>query len=592
MGKPLTAEDYAWRAYDLAHEYQEQVLSGQIITGDLVWLAVDRQRNDMAADGAIERGYYFDESRVMRVFRFFSMLKHWKGELAGTQFLLDPWQAFITWCLFGWLRQVDDGRRFSEAYVQVGKKNGKTLWAAGIGYYMFAADGEGGAEVYTAATTRDQAKLSHTDAVQMRQQSKALISKHDYYKASDTITNPSTGARFQPLGKNRDSLDGKNPHCVIADEIHRHPDGSLVSMLKYSMTTRKQPLMLEITTAGDDPESFCFEQREWAEQVVRGAVSADEFFAFVAEPNRGTEDKPGDDWKDERSWYKGNPGLGSAKPIERMRERFAKAEHVESEALEFRRYDVNQWVVGSLASWIPDDQWAACPDYTKPMPAKRPCFAGLDLAATQDVCAAALYWPATAEDPLAHVMLRFWIPGDQVKARAEQYKVPLKAWIENGWVRTTPGATINTDLVVGELLRWREHYNVQELGYDDWAANDPIRALEAGGYREEQLVPLPQTTKTFNAAMVRMEEQVSESRLCHGHNPAMRWMMANVRVIYDMADRKKPVKRERNRHRKIDGPVAMLCAVARQMTQDDAAGGSVYDQRGLIDLAAELEDEL
>lgn len=274
-------------------EYIHGVLDGSIPAGMLIRLAVERHQRDLETGS--ERGLHFDRQAAQHVIDFFGFLKHSKGEWAGKPFVLEPWQQFAIWVLFGWKR-ADGLRRFRTAYIEVPRKNGKSTLAAGIALYLLVADGESGAEIYSAATKRDQAKITWSEAVRMVQKSPALSRMVRHWRSSDNLSVEATASKFQPLGADADNMDGLNVHGVIIDELHAHKTRQVVEVLETATAARRQPLVFEITTAGSDQASICFEHHEYSQSVLETTVEDDTWFAFIA-----CLDKD-DDWIDPAVW--------------------------------------------------------------------------------------------------------------------------------------------------------------------------------------------------------------------------------------------------------------------------------------------------
>ena len=569
----LDPEEYASASIAAASDYIDGVLSGRIVCGWLVRRAVQRHADDLRAGI-----FSLDVERAMRVFRFFSFLTHWKGEFAGQQFILSPWQCFIVVCVFGWVG-ADGYRRFRVALIQVARKNGKTSFAAGIGLYMLSADGEAGAEVYSVATKRDQAAISHKDAVQMRALNVELRSRIDAFKNNLCI--PETGSKFEPLGANVNSMDGLNTHAAIMDEIHRHKDRNLWDVIEYSTGSRRQPLMLGITTAGDNAESHCYELREHAERVLTGAVSDDSFFAFIAEPDSDRIENgvkiPGDDIDDEACWPKGNPNLGISVRIDSLRIDHERAKSIPSAFANFRRYRLDKWITGSSELGLDIEAWKACDLITSAPVDGRVWYGGLDLASTQDIAAYARYSPRIDDQP-AVVQCRLFCPAENIAERAKHYRVAaLERWVEEGYLCATPGNVIDYGFIFEAI---KEAGAVKEIAYDDWNATQIVTDLGDAGI---VMVPLQQTVKTFHPPLKLLRDLLAEHALDHGGNPVLRWMASNVHVVGDPSGREKPVKRDGKRHYKIDGITAMLMAMARAIAHEMSAKPfqSVYSTRGI-----------
>src|SRR5208282_736881 len=293
-------------AYKVAVKYASDILTGNIVAGKLLILAAKRFISDLKYGG--QRGITFSKDAAQHVVDFFGMLRHSKGEWGrggGQPFILEPLQTFILANLFGFMR-ADGSRRFREAHIEVARKNGKTTFLSGIGLYMMVADDEPGAEVYSIATTRDQSKIVFDEVARMRNKSPYLASRVSSYRNNLSVLD--MASKFEPQSADYGTADGKNTHCLIADELHQHPTRLLYDAYKESTAARRQALCIAITTAGYDTKGVCFAQRKVAENILVGLLSAQEgdaFFAYIACIDEADkEGKGGDDWQDEKCWCK------------------------------------------------------------------------------------------------------------------------------------------------------------------------------------------------------------------------------------------------------------------------------------------------
>ena len=335
-------------------QYISDVLGGQIPACKWVKLACERHLRDL--EHGEKRGLVFDPAAGQLVISFFSLLKHSKGEWAGRPIVLEPWQQFVLWVLFGWKKWIDGQlvRRFNISYMEVARKNGKSTLAAGVGLYLMVADGEPGAEVYSAATKKDQARITHSEATRMVKSSPALKKRLTVFR--DNIHIKDTASKFEPLGRDTDSMDGLNIHAAIIDELHAHKTRDMVDILETAQGARRQPLQFEITTAGFDRESICYQHHERTEKVLEGTVDlceADSWFGIIF-----TFDKD-DDWEKPETWLKSNPNLGVSKKLEYMRDQAAKAKEMPSKLNSFLRLDMDVWTQ-SETKWIPLEHWMIC----------------------------------------------------------------------------------------------------------------------------------------------------------------------------------------------------------------------------------------
>ena len=284
--------------------YADAVLAGKMPACRLVRQACTRHRRDWdltQQPGGHPTGFTFDLAAVERAVRFFACLHHSKGEWAGQPFTLEPWQVFIVGSLLGWKR-ANGTRRFRTGYLEVPRKNGKSTLLAGLGLYGLVMDREAGAEVYCAATMRDQAKIVWGEAARMRDRSPSLASRVRKFVGSLAVEE--THSKMVPLGADADVLDGLNPHVVIIDELHAHRTRAVLDVMDSATGARREPLLVMITTAGTDRTSVCWEQHAYAERVLAGTVEDDSLFCYIATIDEG------DDWRERASWIKANPNFG------------------------------------------------------------------------------------------------------------------------------------------------------------------------------------------------------------------------------------------------------------------------------------------
>jgi phage terminase large subunit-like protein len=396
--------------------YTRGVMDGSIPACQLVRQCVERHLRDL--ETASERGLHFDRASAEHALRFFGFLRHTKGEWRGQVFQLSPWQAFIVWALFGWKR-ADGTRRFRLAYIEVPRKNGKSEFAAGLGLLLLVADGEPAAEIYSAATKRDQAKIVWGAAQQMVELSPELDGLISHWKSSLTLAIEKWGSKFQPLGADADTMDGLNIHGAIVDELHAHKTSDVVDVLETATGARRQPLQLEITTAGFDRESICWEHHEYTRQVCEGLIQDDTWFGFIASIDDG------DDWKDPATWAKANPNYGvSVKPDDLAR-KSEKAQHMPVAQNAFRRLHLDEWTQQN-DRFIDIDLWDAnAGEFTEDDLLAQPCYGGLDLSSVADLTAWVMMFPQ-ADDSL-RVLARFWCPEERLIDDQNRYKDQYQA---------------------------------------------------------------------------------------------------------------------------------------------------------------------
>lgn len=558
-------------AEGIAQGYMDGVLSGRIPACKWTRLAVQRQVDDMAH--AHERGLWFDRDAAQLVIDFFGLLQHSKGEWAGQKIVLEPWQVFFLWVLFGWMRQ-DGTRRFRFCYLEVARKNGKSTIAAGVGLYLMVADGEPGAEIYSAATKRDQAKITWSEASRMVKASAALRKRIKVYK--DNLSIEGTASKFEPLGRDSDSMDGLNIHGALIDELHAHKNRDMVDVLETAKSARRQPMQFEITTAGFDRQSVCFEHNEYTQKVLEKAVTgddADSWFGMIFTLDE--DDK--DNWESEDVWVKANPNLGVSKKYEYMREQVAKAREMPAKLNSFLRLDLDVWTQADV-KWVPFDHWKECGAYQVDPDALRgrSCYGGLDLSSTTDLSAFVLIFPPERPDEPYQVLQRCWIPDEAIHTRSRRDRVPYESWERMGLVSATPGNQVDYDFILSQIDEDAQAFDLREIAFDRWGSTKIVQELEK---RELTCVQMGQGFASMSAPMKELEKLILAHRLAHGSDPVLNWTADNLVALEDPAGNIKPDK-QRSRER-IDPMVALIMALDRAIRHDPNAGKSVYEERGI-----------
>lgn len=566
--------------------YIDGVLDGTVIAGELIRLAVQRHVDDLREGPA--RGLRFDPGKAEQAIEFFSYLKHSKGEWAGQAFTLEPWQMFTMWVVFGWMN-ASGYRRFRTAYEEVPRKNGKSTKAAGVGLKLAFADGESGAEVYSAATKHDQALIVHGEATRMVRATPALAAKIQIYKNS--LSRLETYQKYEPLGADEDTLDGLNVHAAIIDELHAHKTRGVFDLMETGTSARRQPLLFAITTAGTDQSeaSVCWEQHVYSEQVLRKIITDDTYFAFIAAMDEG------DDWQDERNWYKANPNLGVSKKLEYMRDQARKAKNMPAKLNSFLRLDLNKWTQ-QVSRWIDMLLWDANagPPIDEEALRGRLCYGGLDLSSVSDLTAWILLFPDPVDPDRVTILPRLWCPEARLRKETDEdapdrrrnpYADQYQAWERDGWLMTTPGNAIDYETVKAQILADAQTFQLQEVAVD---------RLFQGYQLSMQLADEGLTVAACGMGFMSMagpckefERRLLEKRLHHGGHPVLKWMANNVAVREDPAGNLKPDKA--SSQGKIDGIIGILLALDRAMRHTTTT--SVYESRGLLTLGGSTDGE-
>lgn len=566
--------------------YAERVVSGDIVAGELVRLACQRFFHDL--EHGPERGVYFDEGRAQHVLDFYNFVPHVKGHLTGKPIELMDWHTFILINLFGFVVPLideitlesildDDGdpmfvRRFRTAYDEVARKNAKSTLSSGIGLYMTGADGEGGSEVYSAATTRDQARIVFDDAKRMIKLAPKTLGRL-FGSNKLNIHQERTGSKFEPVASDANNLDGLNIHCGIVDELHAHKTRDVWEVLETATGARLQSLIFAITTAGFNKEGICYEQRDYAIKVLKNfdnpdplSIKDDSYFALIYTLDEG------DDPFDEANWPKANPGLGICKRWDDMRRLAKKAKEQVAARVGFFTKHLNIWVQGEKA-WMDMARWEKCrDDWDGSTSANWSMWLGVDLSNKIDISAAVKVWLAPNGD--VYVRSRFWIPEGRLEACSRQQADLYRKWNLAGFLEFTDGDVVDHAVIKEETIEWARGDSLNEFAYDPWSATQFALSVAAEGV---PIVEVPQTVKNLSEAMKEVEAKIYAGRFHHDGNPVMTWMMSNVTVKPDKNENIFPNKS--TPENKIDGPVGMFIAMSRLLVN----GGGEVDFLSTID---------
>lgn len=556
---------------DQATAYARAVVAGKIVAGKPIILACKRHLRDLKAARVL--GLTWRRASGQQAIEFFRDVLVLED---GRPFVLEDYQAFIVGSLFGWY--AGDYRRFRDAYVEMGKGSGKSPLAAGIGLYGLIADGEPAAEVYSAATTQDQARIVWKDADRMVSQSEELKDCIKQEAACLTYTSgQGVESVFRPVSSEHRGLDGKRVHIGLIDELHEHPNALVVDKIRAGTKRRRNALVFRITNSGYDRHSVCWNEHEYSLKVLEGTIDNESWFAFVCALDDG------DSWQDEDVWPKTNPGLAvGLPPVSYLREQVASAVGMPSKENIVRRLNFCEWTEQSVRA-IPMDEWdkksAAAPIDVAALKGRR-CYGGLDLARVADLSAFDLIFPPLADEPWI-VLCWFWVPEDDIQRRALKDRVPYDVWAREGYIKPTPGNTTDFGFIEAKVLELAGLYEIVEVGFDRTFAGEIVQALMSEGVR---MVEVGQGFLSMAAPTAEMLRLVKAGELQHGGNPVLRWNASNLAVATDAAGNMKPDK-ERSVE-KIDGLVALCNALSRVGKAGPVETPSIYRTRGLITSAS------
>jgi phage terminase large subunit-like protein len=554
--------------------YARNVVQGKIIAGPHVRAACQRHLDDLK--NAPSRGFFFDLDKVNRVIGFFrDVLKLNGGDYEGLPYELLDWQIFVNGSLVGWV-DAEGQRRFRVAYIETAKGSGKSPMVAGLGLYALVADNEPRAEIYAAATKKDQAMIMFRDAVAMVKLSPALsqvISMSGGAGKEWNLAYHKSGGFFRPISSD-DGQSGPRPYFGICDEVHEHRSDTVIEMLRAGLKHRKQGMVLMITNSGYDKTSVCWQYHEAAINAcntrdTEAAGFNDQLFGYVCAIDEG--DKP---LEDESCWPKANPSLKYGLPgYAYLREQVTEARGMNSKQALVRRLNFCEWTEADNP-WISGQQWMACQDkeYDQALLAGRKCYGGLDLSSSLDLTAFVLLFEPTPSDPYWRLQSHFWLPNEGLMQKAEKDKVPYILWREKGYLNTTKGAAIKKlDVAYKIATEIVKPYKLQVIAYDRYDINDFKAALDQEGLTLP-LVEFGQGYKSMGPAVNALETMIVNKTMRHNGNPVMTWCAANAVIDTDPAGWRKVTKAKATG--RVDGMVAALMAAG---TVNTKTSGDIND---------------
>lgn len=528
-----------------------------------VALACERQLKDLQRK---RFKYRFDEARAARICKFIELLPHTKGEWAGRLIELEPWQIFILTTVFGWV-DTQERRRYKVTYLEIPRKNAKSTLSSGVGLYMLAADGEGGAEVYSAATTKDQAKIVWQDAQGMAKKSKGLQARFGVRTAAHSIYTEE-GSKFLALARDQGgTLDGLNVHCGIIDELHAHKTRDVVEVIDTATGARSQPLLWQITTAGTNLAGICYETRGYTAKVLEGRFTDHRHFGIIY-----TIDAD-DDWAHPSSWQKANPNWGISVGVEDMTRKGTTAVNVAGKRSGFKTKHLNVWVHAKEA-WMDMEKWGQCaaPNLRLEQFAGEECVAAVDLAKKFDVAALVLLFK---RDEQYFLFPFFWLPEETVQGEDNSQYV---GWAADGYLHLTPGNVTDQNFIQEKIRQLARQHPLRSMAYDGWQALKFATELADEGLNVHEYA---MQVRTMSEPMKTLHALVLQGKITHPDNPMMNWMMSNVVAKEDAKENIFP--RKEQPQNKIDGPVAAIMAVGEWLT-GEVEDEYIREGRGIIEL--------
>lgn len=512
---------------------------------------------------------HYDSGKADYAVKFIEQLKHTKGKWAGQKFKLLTWQEQIIRDLFGIIKP-NGYRQFSQAYVEIPKKNGKSELAAALALLLLCGDGEERAEIYGCAADRQQAAIVFDVAADMVRMCPALNKRCKILDSYKRIAFKPTNSFYQVLSAEAYSKHGFSVHGVIFDELHAQPNRKFFDvMTKGSGDARTQPLYFFITTAGNDTNSICYEIHSKAKDIIEGRKIDATFYPVIY----GAEEE--DDWTSPDVWRKANPSLGITFGLDKVQDACNSAEQNPAEETVFRQLRLNQWQK-QAQRWLSLTKWDACAgDFDERELEGKICYGGLDLSSTTDLTALVLVVPVEEK---YYVLPYFWLPEETIDLRVKRDHVPYDVWQKRGLLQVTEGNVVDYAAIekfIGELGK---RFQIESIGYDRWNATYLTQRLDSEyGFT---MIQFGQGFSSMTAPTKELERLILEKKIVHNGHEILRWNMDNITVRRDPANNIKIDKAKSTE--KVDGAVALVMALDRAMRFGAAQGTSIYDTRGLL----------
>ena len=542
-----------------AEDYARRVVAGKIVACKWIKLACQRHLDDLERAKEDGFAYYFDPAKAEKVAKFLQLLPHTKGKWASKRELikLEGWQLFSVCIPFGWLQKKDNTRRFRTIVIFVPRKNGKSIIGGGLGIYMFTADGEFGAEVYSGATTEKQAWEVFRPAKLMVERTPELKEHFGVDVNASNMCRMEDGSRFEPvIGK---PGDGSSPSCAIVDEYHEHQDSTLFDTMETGMGAREQPVMLVITTAGSSIGGPCHQLVRDSERMLEGVIERPDLWAMLY-----TIDADDDDWTSEQALIKANPNYGVSISGDFLQARQRDAMQSAAKQATFRTKHLNEWV-GAKNAWLNMLRWKEAPARKSLTELEgRRCIAALDLASKIDIAGLLLLFPPVEGDPLWHVHGRYYLPEARVIEELDSNTARYREFDSLGLLTLTDGEVIDFEVIKEDLREFAGRFQIEQVAYDPWQATQLAQEMQAEGLL---MVEVRQTVQNLSEPMKEVEAMVLQRKLAHGDCPILTWMASNVVAKLDAKDNIYPNK-ERPEN-KIDGIVGLIMGVRQAISGGD-----------------------
>lgn len=538
--------------YNPIIEYWQKIESGEEIVSDKVRRVYKKLVSDLNDE---KSEWEYNPKRANHAIEFIeNFCKHSKGKMGGKPFLLELWQKALVAALFGFVHKIDGTRKYRELILIVARKNGKSTLGSAIALYMLVADGEAGPEVVSAATKKDQAKIIWSESKRMVKKS-PVLRKRVKTLVHELISEFNDGT-FKPLSSDSNTLDGLNVHCALIDELHAIEDKNLYDVIVDGMSAREQPLSIITTTAGTVREGIFDIKYDEAERIINGYDDPDGYKDERVLPLIYELDKR-EEWTDERCWKKANPGLGTVKSIDQLRQKVKKAQANPLLVKNLLTKDFNVRETTSEA-WLTFEQINNTETFDIATLQPRYGIGGVDLSSTTDLTAACVLFMLPGNDKIYFDHM-YWLPEELLEKRTKEDKIPYDIWHEQGLLRTCPGNSVHPKYVTEWFLEVMNEKGIYLpwIGYDSWSAKYWVEEME-GYFGKEAMIPVIQGKKTLSAPMKKLGADLESKKVVYNNNPITKWCLTNTSIDEDKNGNIQPIKS--NSRRRIDGLAAMLNA--------------------------------
>ena len=548
--------------YNPIREYWEEIQSGKTRVSQKVYKTYRHVIREM---DRTDSPYFYDPRRANHIIEFFeNYLHHSKGKCGGQLVKLELWEKAMLATAYGFV-DIEGYRQYRETLLIVGKKNGKSLLASGVGLYMLHADGEPGPEIYAVATKRDQAKIIWQEAKRMVRKSPSLAKRTRSLVAE--LDSDWNDGIFKPLASDSDTLDGLNIHCALMDEIHQWKNGrALFDIIADGVIAREQPMIFETSTAGTIREDIYDDKYEEAERIINGYDDPDgyhdeHFLPLIYELDSRNE------WTDPNAWIKANPGLGTIKSKKALADKVekAKANPALVRNLVCKEFNIRET---SSEAWLNFEELDNRETFDLQKLKPRYGIGGADLSSTTDLTAAKVIF-RVPDDPKLYVLSMYWIAEDLLEKRVKEDQIPYDKWHERGLVRLCPGNSVHAKYVKEWFVEVQEKLDVYIpwVGYDSWSAKYWVEDM-ADYFGKNAMIPVIQGKKTLSDPMKRLHNDLCSKLVIYNNNPIDKWCLANTAYDEDKNGNIQPHKTSKPT-RRIDGTAALLDAYTVYLDKRD-----------------------